>query len=135
MPINLEKIKFYGLAVAFESNYAIIFLDDYHLFYWYNKLNLNYSSDNEKLDLGGELVHFLAKEIELEEYLLVYLNDYYYAEFYKNTIKTDEGDINLMLQKLGVKVIDKQNEFHELNLDEYRMPECFLHHRCGTRLP
>jgi len=125
MSINLEKIKFYGLAVAFENDYAIIFLDESHLFHWYFKLKLDYHSDNEKLELGGELVHFFAKEIGLEEYLLVHLSHYYYAELYKNTIRTDEGEINLMLRKIGVEVIDKRNEFDELNLNEYRMPECF----------
>lgn len=125
MPINLEKIKFYGLAVAFENDYAIIFLAEDHLLHWHRKLNLSYMSDSYNLNFDGELVHFFAKEIELEEYIITYLSDYHYGELYTNTLKVDEGQINLMLKKLGVEVINKQNEFHQLNLNYYRMSECY----------
>ncbi|MEN2401986.1 hypothetical protein GKZ90_0019510 [Flavobacterium sp. MC2016-06] len=125
MPINLEKLKFYGLAVAFENDYAIIFLEDSHLLNWSRKLNLSYYSDNENLNFGGELIHFLAKEINLEKYTIVYLNDEYYGELYENNLKTDQGDVNFVLQKLGVQRLDKENEFHQLNLNYYRMSECY----------
>ena len=125
MPINLEKIKFYGLAVAFENDFAIVFLDDNHLFHWYKKLKLDYFSNNDNLQYGGDLVIFFAKEIGLKDFIITYLCETFYGELYRDDVKIDEGDINLMLQKIGVEVIDKRNEFDELNLNEYRMPECF----------
>lgn len=125
MPINIEKVKFYGLAVAFEDNFAIIFLDEDHLFNWSLKLNLNYSSDNEKLYFGGELVHFFAKEIEFEEYIITYLSHEFYGELYRSALKINEGEINLMLKEIGVDAFNSKNEFHKLNLDDYRMSECY----------
>ncbi|KAF2332243.1 hypothetical protein [Flavobacterium ginsenosidimutans] len=125
MPINIEKIKFYGLAVAFEDDFAIIFLDEDHLFQWYLKLNLDYVSDNENLRFGDELVHFFAKEIELEDYIIAYLSYEFYGEFYKSAVKINEGEINLMLKEIGVDAFNSKNEFHKLNLDHYRMSECY----------
>ncbi|AYN05568.1 MULTISPECIES: hypothetical protein [unclassified Flavobacterium] len=125
MPINIDKIKFYGLAVAFEDDFAIIFLDEDHLFRWSLKLNLDYYSGNENLRFGDELIHFLAKEIELEEYIITYLSFEFYGELYKNALKIDEGEINLILRKIGVDAYNSANEFHKLNLDNYRMSECY----------
>ncbi len=125
MPINIDKIKFYGLAVAFEDDFVIIFLDEDHLFRWSLKLNLDYYSDNENLRFGDELIHFLAKEIELEEYIITYLSFEFYGELYKNALKIDEGEINLILRKIGVDAYNSTDEFHKLNLDNYRMSECY----------
>ena len=125
LPVKLDKIEFYGLAVAFEENYAIVFLDEDHLFHWFKKLSLKYFSENSKLQYGNELVMYFAKEIGLEDYVITYLSDTFYGEFYKNSVKTSEGHINLMLEKIGVEVYNSLNEFHQLNLDEYRMSECY----------
>ena len=114
MPISLEKIKFYGLAVAFEDNYAIIFLDEDHLFHWYLRLNMDYISDNENLRFGSELVHFFAKEINLEEYVIAYLSFEFYGEYYKKAVKIDEGEINLMLKEIGVEAFNSKNELTKI---------------------
>lgn len=123
--VNLEKIQYYGLAVAFENDFAIVFLDDYHLLHWSRKLHLDYSTDNDDLQFGGELVHLFAKEIGFEDYVITYLSYKYYGELYRNAVKAAEGDINIVLQQLGVEVLNTQNEFHQLNLDDYRMSECY----------
>ena len=125
MPINLEKIEFYGLAVAFENDFAIVFLDENHLFHWFKKLKLDYFSNNDNLQYGGDLVKFFAKEIGLKDYVITYLSDTFYGELYEDAVKVDEGKINLILERLGVEVYNSQNEFHQLNLDEYRLSECY----------
>ncbi|TDW49915.1 hypothetical protein EV144_102345 [Flavobacterium sp. 270] len=125
LPINIDKLKFYGLAVAFEDNFAIIFLDEDHLFHWNLKLNLDYVSDNENLRFGDELVHYFAKEIQFEEYIIAYLSFEFYGELYKNAVKINEGEINVLLQQIGVNASNSKNEFHKLNLDDYRTSECY----------
>lgn len=127
MPINLDKVNEYGLAVAVESDFALVFLDDTHLFHCSLKLDdMNYNSDNDELEFGGDLIHFFAKEIGFNDYAIIKLDYSFYGELYKNAEKIDEGgDINKLMRKLGVIVSDKENEFHQLNLDEYRMGECF----------
>lgn len=125
MPINLDKVKEYGLAVAFESDFAIVFLDQYHLLQWSRKLNLEFNPNNENLSLGGELVHFFAKEIGFDEYIIAYLCFGFYGVLYNNSLEVVEGEINLVLEKLGVESSIHRSAFHHLNLDEYRMSECY----------
>ena len=124
-PIKLDKIKLYGLAVAFEDDFAIVFLDEDHLLNWYQKLHLNFTSDNKNIFLGGDLVHFFAKEIGFKEYAIVKLDHEWVGVLYNEGNQIDEGQINPMLQKLGVEVKDKENEFHQLNLNDYRLSEAF----------
>lgn len=126
-PINLHKVNEYGLAVAVEGDFALVFLDGWHLFHCSSKLDdMDYYSDNSELEFGGDLVHFFAKEIGFSDYTIIKLDYDFYGELYKNAEKIDEGgDINNLLRQLGVIVSDKENEFHQLNLDEYRMGECF----------
>ncbi|MFA7650119.1 MAG: hypothetical protein WCY06_07305 [Flavobacteriaceae bacterium] len=125
MPVNLEKVNEYGLAVAIENDFAIIFLDQTHLFHSSIKFNhLKYHSDNDKMEFGGDLVHFFAKEIGLKDYVIMHFSynntDGFYGEFYKDAQKEDEGEnINDLLKKLGVVVSDKEDEFHQLNFREY----------------
>lgn len=124
MPINLEKVNEYGLAVAIENDFAIIFLDQFHLFHSSIKFNhLKYHSDNDKMEFGGDLVHFFAKEIGLKDYVIMHFNytTYeFYGELYKDAQKEDEEEnINDLLKKIGVIVSDKEDEFHQLNFREY----------------
>lgn len=127
MPINLEKVNEYGLAVAIESDFALVFLDQWHLYHCSLKLDdMDYYSNNDDMEFGGDLVRFFAKELGFEDYAIIRLDYSFYGELYKNAQKTDEGgDINDLLKKLGVVVSDKEDEFNQLNLDEYRMGECF----------
>lgn len=125
MPINLEKIEFYGLAVAIENAFAIVFLDENHLLHWSRKLDLEYTYNQPNFEFDGELLHFFASEIELENYIIAKFDHEFYGVLYKNGERIDSGHINPLLKKLGVKVNSKQNEFHELNLDYYRMSECY----------
>jgi hypothetical protein len=124
-PVNLEKVNDYGLAVAFEDEFAIIFLDQQHLSYWYDKLKLWYYSENKELEFGGDLVHFFALEIGLNNYVIAKLDAYDYGVLYHNSNAIDEGYINPILKRLGVKATNKENEFHQLNLDDYRYTECY----------
>ena len=125
MPINIDKVKEFGLAVAFENNFAIVFLDNSHLWHWSQKLNLKDFSENENLNLGGELVHFFAKEIGLDEYIIAYLCFDFYGVLYKNSVVIDEGEIDSVLKKLGVEHTSHRSAFHQLNLDDYRTAEIY----------
>lgn len=124
LPINIDKVEKYGLAVAVESNYAIVFLDD-HLFHWSYILDLRYYADNEYLCFGNELVHFFAQEIGLKNYVIAYLSSGFYGVLYNNAIQIVEGGINLVLKELGVNSNGLQNEFDQLNLDKYRHSEVY----------
>lgn len=130
MPINLDKLNELGLAVAIENDFAIIFLDQFHLFHSSIKFNrMKYHSDNEKMGFGGDLIHFFAKEIALQDYVILHLKNYssaFYGEFYQDAQKVAEGeDLNDLLRKLGVKISDKEDEFNQLNFKEYQRGYCF----------
>lgn len=125
LPINIDKVEKYGLAVAVENNYAIVFLDDDHLSHWSSILDLRYYADNEDLCFGNELVHFFAQEIGLKKYVIAYLSSRFYGVLYNNAIQIVEGGINLVLKELGVNSSGLQNEFDQLNLDEYRQAEVY----------
>lgn len=122
MPVNLDKVKEYGLAVATESDFAIIILDYHHLFHSSIKLNIKtFISDSNEMDYGGDLVHFFAKEVGFTDYAVVQLTGVVYGELYKNALKIDEGDdINYLLRQLGVVISDNEDEFSQLNLKEYK---------------
>jgi hypothetical protein len=125
LPVNLEKVKFYGLGVAFEDEFAIVFLEEDHLLHWSKKLNKSYLADEGDLSYGGELIRFFAKEIGFIDYLVVQLDYSFVGVLYQDGKMIDEGHIDPMLKKLGVKLKDKDSEFHQLNLDPYRLSEAF----------
>lgn len=122
MPVNLDKAKEYGLAVATESDFALIMLDYHHLFHCSIKFNIKiFLPDNNEIDFGGDLVHFFAKEVGLTDYAVIQLTGIVFGELYLNAIKVDEGDdINYLLKKLGVVITDKEDEISQLNLKEYK---------------
>lgn len=122
MPVNFDKVKEYGLAVATEDNFVLIILNYHHLFHSSIKLNIKiFLSDSNEIDFGGDLVHFFASEVGFTDYAVIQLSGAIYGELYKNAIKTDEGDdINYLLKQLGVVISDKEDEFSQLNLKEYK---------------
>ena len=125
MPINFDKVNLYGLAVALENNFAIVFLDEKHLLIWEERLRLNCRRSESNSEFEGELIHFFAKEIGVSNYVIAKFDYEFFGVLYNNGIKEDKGEINFILQKLGVKLSDKQNEFDELNLNDYRLSEAF----------
>ncbi len=130
MPVNLDKVNEHGLAVAIENDFALVFLDQFHLFHNSIKFNrMKYHSDNEEMEFGGDLVHFFAKEIGLKDYVIMHYNYTFYdfyGELYNDAQKVDEEkNINDLLRKLGVVVSDKEDEFSQLNFKEYSSGYCF----------
>jgi len=93
IPIDLEKVSKYGLAVAIENDFAIIFLDQYHLQRWNEILNLSFSPEIEEMEFGGELVHFFAEELGLEVYVVARLEYSFYGTLYKSGGLVDAGQI------------------------------------------
>jgi hypothetical protein len=98
LPVNLEKVKFYGLGVAFEDEFAIVFLEEDHLLHWSKKLNKSYLADEGDLSYGGELIRFFAKEIGFIDYLVVQLDYSFVGVLYQDGKMIDEGQINPMLK-------------------------------------
>lgn len=128
-PINLEKIKSYQLAVAFEDDFVIIILEIESLCYWAEKLNLSTESESDNLDWACELVFYLASELGLQKYALVQ-TDYFggmgeqFAALCENgKMITKEKKINEILENLGVKRKFNMDEFDSINLGEYRGTE------------
>jgi hypothetical protein len=125
LPVDIEKINFYGLGVAFEDEFAIVFIEEDHLLHWQKKLNKSYLADEGSLSYGGELIRFFASEIGFGDYLVVQLDTSFVGVLYQDGKMIDEGRIDPMLKKLGVQLKDKDSEFHQLNLDPYRLSEAF----------
>ena len=125
LPVDIGKINFYGLGAAFEDEFAIVFIEEDHLLHWEKKLNKSYLADEGSLSYGGELIRFFASEIGFGDYLVVQLDTSFVGVLYQNGKMIDEGQIAPMLKKLGVQLKDKDSEFHQLNLDSYRLSEAF----------
>lgn len=130
---NIEAIKNYQLAAAFESDFVIIFLETYSLGYWAEKLDLSIDSESLEIYWACPLVFFLAKEIGFEDYAIIQ-TDYFAgigtqsASLYKNgLIVLEEKSINEVLKELGVKKGSSFDEFEAINLDKYRNSERYYY--------
>ncbi|WPU99618.1 hypothetical protein SNE26_26740 [Mucilaginibacter sp. cycad4] len=128
-PINEEKAKAYGLAIAYELGYAIVVLDWDSVLYWSGKLNLSCDSTIEDLEWDCELIHYFARELNLNDYALI-KTDYFagigdqYAALYKNGILAWHGrSINIALAEIGIMRTLNLDEFDTINLGEYRNSE------------
>ncbi|MES2556318.1 MAG: hypothetical protein V4604_09225 [Bacteroidota bacterium] len=128
---NIDIIKKYQLAAAFENNYVIIILKMDSIFYWSDQLNLSFDSESEDIDWACPLVFFFAQEIGFEEYAIIQTNYFggmgsQCASLYRNgNCILKEVDINETLKALGVTVQTKTDEFEEINLDDYRASEYY----------
>lgn len=129
--VDKEKIKEFGLAAAFEDNYAIIIFDFYAMIELGEILSKSSESESENLEWDCELTKFIAKEIGFDKFALIQ-TDYFggfgeqYASFFENGQKLlNEVSINEALKKLGVERKGNQDEFDSLNLGEYRNSEYY----------
>lgn len=127
-PINVNAVEKYGLAVAYEAEFAIIILDFESLNYWSSILNLSDESQSENLMWECELIFFFAQELGLEKFGLIQTNYFagigsQCAGFFDNGKKKIEGDINIVLKQIGVERNLNLDEFDTINLAEYRESE------------
>ena len=130
-PINEDNLKKYGLALAYEENFAIIILDQDSIWYWSEKLNFSIESQSENIEWACELIFHFAKEIGLKKYAIIQ-TDYFggigsqCASLYEDgQIVTPDKSIDEILNLLGVIRIDKKDEFDSINLGEYRDSEYY----------
>ncbi len=125
-PINELKAKEYGLAVAYENNYAIVILSADSVDYWQIKLSINGTSLSENIICACETTLFLAKELGMKKYTLIETDyfggfGYQYAIVFENGEKiSDEISINSALKEIGVMKNGSLDEFDTINLGEYR---------------
>lgn len=129
--INIDKLKEFVLAAAFEDNFVIILLDLYSMIELEEIYNKSTKSESKNLEWDCELTQFLAKKIGLEKFVLI-KTDYFggigeqYATYYENGLKIlTEVSINETLQKLGVERKNNLDEFDSLHLDDYRDSEYY----------
>jgi|GEM_PF-2418800 len=130
LPVNEDKIGHYGLATAFEDGFAIILLDEDHIFQWIKISGLDAVNDIDEEVYEGELIHFFAKEIGFSRYAVI-KTDYFagigeqHAILFDNSKIEMRGSINQVLGSLGVVVKDKCDEFEQIALDYYRTTEYY----------
>jgi hypothetical protein len=125
-PINEAKAAAYGLAVAYESDYAIVILFEDSIYYWSCKLDLDFLSIDEDFNEASETAFFLAAELGIEQYAFI-RTDYFGGMGYqhalfmeKGALKSKENSINDALKKIGVVAKEGLDEFDTLNLGQYR---------------
>jgi hypothetical protein len=130
-PINEQKLKSYQLALAYESDFAIVILDQDSMWYWADELNLSVDSESERIRWACELSFFFAREIGMTKYAIIN-TDYFAgmggqaASLYENGIAIlPEKSINEVLNALGVIQEAGKDEFDTLNLGEYRESEYY----------
>lgn len=128
---NIEVIKKYQLAAAFEKEYTIVILFDDSMFHWSHILGHSIESESENLERASPIVFQIAKEIGFEKYAIIQ-TDYFggmgsqLASLYENgTCLLKETGINNVLKEMGVVTTGKNDEFDELNLGEYRDAEYY----------
>lgn len=129
--IDKEKVKEFGLAVAFENGYAIVLLDFYAMCELGEVLGKSIDSNSENIEWDCELTHFIAKEIGLDNFALIQ-TDYFaglgrqYASYFNHGIQTlNDVSINKALNELGVERKNDLDEFDTINLTEYRSTEFY----------
>ena len=128
---NIEAIKKYSLAAAFEKGYTIIILFHESVFHWGEELDLGTKSESKELDFACSTTFFLAKEIGFKEYAIIQ-TDYFggigtqSASFYKDGVREKENiTINEALLMLGVSPVRNLDCFDTINLGNYRSSEFY----------
>lgn len=128
---DIDVIKRYELAAAFEKDYTIIILEDDSIYHWADKLGFDYHSESENLDCASPIVFKIAKDIGFKKYAII-KTDYFagmgeqFASLYENThCLIEEKSINIVLKELGIVANKGNDEFDEINLSEYRLAEYY----------
>lgn len=128
---NLEPIKKYQLAAAFENGFAIIILFDESMYYWHNKTGLDMDSESEDINWASPLSFFLAEEIGFKQYAIIQ-TDYFggigtqCASLYEDRIAIiKDTSINEVLFALGVSPTEGTDCFDTINLGDYRNDEYY----------
>lgn len=133
MPINEERLRYYQLAVAYESGWAIVILDADSMWYWDEKLGISAIDDNESIRWVGPLVFHFAKELGMQQFAIIE-TDYFSgmgeqsASLFDATGKAviANKSINEVLKALGVeKTITDTDEFDAIRLGAYRATEYY----------
>ncbi len=131
LPIDETKVRAYSLAVAFESEFAIVILDEDSIDYWEQELGLSSKSQSSKIEWACELVFHFAKELNMQQYALIQ-TDYFAGMGEQSASLYEDGKlilehqtINAVLAKLGVERTLEKDEFDVLNLGEYHASENF----------
>lgn len=130
-PINKDKVREYGLAVAYENDFAIVILDWDQMQYWGGRLGYSTESHSEDIDWDCELSWFWAKELGWPKFAIIQTN--YFAGMgeqsaclYNNAIKViADTNINSVLEALGVVPLPDKDAFDTINLGEYRNTESY----------
>ena len=129
--ISKDKIMEFGLAAAFEKEFAIIILDFDIVWELKSKYDLSVDSTSDYIEWDCELSHFIAREIGMEKYGIIQ-TDYFggigeqCASLYiEGIISISEKSINTILTELGVKCEGGLDEFDSINLGEYRQSEYY----------
>ncbi|WP_300354964.1 hypothetical protein [Fluviicola sp.] len=128
---NIDVIKKYQLAAAFEKEYTIIILFDDSMYHWSHILGCGIESESENLNWASPIVFQIAEEIGFEKYAIIQTNYFggmgdQLASLYEHgTCLLKETEINHVLKELGVVTTGRNDEFDELNLGEYRAAEYY----------
>lgn len=126
---NIETIKKYHLAAAFENGFVIIILFDESMYYWYDKTGMDMDSESEDIRWASPVTFFLAEEIGFNQYAIIQ-TDYFAgagtecASLYNDRIAVKkETSINDALFALGVSPSEGMDCFDTINLSSYRNDE------------
>lgn len=129
-PINENKVHQYGLAVAYENGFAIVILDEDHIYHWSKKLGINDFSHSDDISQDHELSWFWAKELGWSKFAIIQTDyfggvGYQFACLYDDGARVIESDINTVLEALGVVPLPNLDAFDTINLTEHRITEMY----------
>lgn len=121
-PINEDKVREYGLAVAYENDFAIVILDWDQMEYWDGRLGFNSKSYSDNIDWDCELAWFWAKELGWSKFAIIQ-TDYFAGMGDQSACNYDHGEkvirdasINSALEELGVTPSLNCDAFDTINL-------------------
>lgn len=124
--IDVDKLKEFGLAAAFESDLILIILDSDATEILGEILDKSVESISDKIEWECELTCYIANVIGLRSFAIIETNYFggigeQAASYFENGTKTlDNVDINEALAKLGVNRKGDLDEFDSINLGDYR---------------
>ena len=126
-PINEDNAAKFDLPFFNENGFVIVALNPYHHDFWDEKLGYEYEKISDDL-MDTKCTHFLAKEIGLKEFAIIY-TDYFggvgsqtavaYTDEIQTMPPTDDG-ICKALNIIGVNRNWSQDEFDVIGLGKYR---------------
>lgn len=125
-PINEARAIDYGLAVAYEDEYAIVIFYEESVYYWSRRLSLSDQSADDDFYQASETTFFLASELGIRDFVFIRtdyfggLGEQHVLIVENGTIKSKGYVINDALKSLGVVARERLDEFDTLNLGAYR---------------